>query len=155
MSRRRSVKTALGSRHAVGPAASSRNSELVEFQQLIGDIRVRLSRLSRNYGEPMNFRFQQGRAYPRPHRSPARVEAEALYRLVQTGKDSLDSVRSLITVPPQLEAHVRDLSFPGPDDRRKLLASLKFRKQVLVEFENLVASDLAPAVAEGVSSANP
>lgn len=100
----------------------------------------------------MNFQYRQKYTHPRPYRSPARVEAEVLYRLVQTGKDSLESIRGLIAAPPQLEAHVRDLNLSNPDDERKLLASLKFRKEVLTEFESLVVEENSSAVAVGVQS---
>lgn len=153
MKRRRSATVPLNSRHIARGTASCQNPEFVEFQNLLGDIRLRLSRLSRTYGEPMNFRFQQAYAHPRPYCSPARVEAEALYRLVQTGKESLDSIRGLIEVPPHLEVHVRDLNFSNPDDQRTLLASLRFRKQVLKEFETLVVKEQSSAVEVGKTRA--
>lgn len=154
MSRRRSAKIPSGSKRIADERTPALQPEFLEFKQLLGDIRVRLSRLSRTYGEPMNFHSRQRYARPRSYRSPARVEAEALYHMVQAGRDSVDNVRALIAVPPNLEAHVRDLSFPDPGDQEKLLASLKFRKQVMKEFENLVLGESAVAVAVGAGSGN-
>lgn len=91
----------------------------------------------------MNFHFQRSLQHARPNRSPARVEAEALYRLVQAGKDSVNDVRNLITVPPRLEQQVKELRYAEPAEQKRLLAGLRFRKQVLREFENLVAGNRA------------
>ena len=154
MSRRHLARGSFDSRPAAALAVSHQKSEFAEFQQLLGDIRLNLSQMSGTYDEPSKCGFQHTYAHRRPYRSPAVVEAEALYRLVQTGKDTLDSVRGLIAVPLHLEAHVKDLQYSDPDDQRRLLASLRFRKQVLKEFEHLVKKEHSPAVAEGVSSGN-
>lgn len=154
MSRRRSAKNFSGSRHIVDPMANSGQPEVIELKQLVSDIRVSLSRLSEAYGEPMTFQFKQRYARPRLYRSPARVEAEALYHMVQAGRDSIDNVRALIEVPPNLEAYVMDLDFRNPGEQKKLLATLKFRKQVMKEFNDLVVGEQVAAVAVGVGSGN-
>jgi hypothetical protein len=129
--------------------------EILEFREMLQEIREGLTRLSETYGEPMSFQIQQDHARSRSYRSPARVEAEALYHMVQAGRDSVDNVRALIAVPPRLEASVRDSDFPNPGEQRKLLASLKFRKQVMQEFESLVLGEQPEAVvAAGVGSGN-
>ena len=124
MSRRRSAKTRSGSKDSAVGSPLSRQPEILEFRKLLGDIRVNLSRLSRTYGEPMRLRFHQDHANHRSYRSPARVEAEALYHMVQVGGDTVDNVRELIAVPPKLEEYVTDPSFPNRADQRRLLASL-------------------------------
>ena len=101
----------------------------------------------------MSFHFHHAYANRRPSRSPARVEAEALYHMVQAGRDTVDNVRELIAVPPKLEAYVRDLSFPNAGEQKKLLASLRFRKQVSKEFESLVTGEQVAAAA-GAGSGN-
>jgi hypothetical protein len=154
MSRRRSAKGFSGSRHIADARAHSRQPEVIELKQLVSDIRVRLSRLSEAYGESMSFQLKQHYARPRLYRSPARVEAEALYHMVQAGRDSVDNVRALIAVPPNLEVYVQDLNFPNPGEQKKLLASLKFRKQVMKEFDELVVGERLAAVAVGTGSGN-
>ena len=151
MSRRRSAKTRSGSKDSAVGSPLSRQPEILEFRKLLGDIRVNLSRLSRTYGEPMRLRFHQDHANHRSYRSPARVEAEALYHMVQVGGDTVDNVRELIAVPPKLEEYVTDPSFPNRADQRRLLASLRFRKQVMKEFEELVVGERSAAVAAGAS----
>lgn len=153
MSRRPSAKRSSGSRRTAAGSRLSRQPDVIEFKQLLGDIRVRLSRLSQTHGEPMNFRFHQSCTPRRPSRSPARVEAEALYHMVQSGRDTIDNVRELIAVPPKLEAYVRDFSFPNSGEQKRLLASLKFRKQVSKEFESLVTGGQV-AAAVGAGSGN-
>ena len=73
---------------------------------------------------------------------------------MQAGRDTIDNVRELIAVPPKLEAYVRDIRFPNPGDQKKLLASLKFRKQVSKEFESLVTGGQVAAAAVGAGSGN-
>ncbi len=74
--------------------------------------------------------------------------------MVQAGRDSVDNVRALIAVPSNLEAYVRDINFPNPGEQKKLLASLKFRKQVMKEFDDLVVGERMAAVAAGAGSGN-
>jgi hypothetical protein len=155
MSRRRSAKIRSGTRRVASHGTVSGANDILEFKQLLEGIREGLSRLSESYGEPMSFEIQQRYARPRAYRSPARVEAEALYHMVQAGRDSVDNVRALIAVPPRLESFVRDSGFASYGEQKKLLASLKFRKQVLEEFESLVLGDQSEAMAAaGASSGN-
>ena len=155
MGRRRAVKIRSDSRGSASRKAPSGEPEIFEFKKLIEGIREGLSRLSESYGEPMSFQLQHPYPRSRSYRSPARVEAEALYHMVQAGRDSVDNVRALIAVPPRLEAFVRDSDLATFGEQKKLLASLKFRKQVLKEFESLVLGDRPEtAVAAGVSSGN-
>ena len=152
MSRRRS-RISAGSQRAAAQSPLSRQADILEFKQLLAEIRVRLSQLSQTQGETMSFHFHHAYANRRPNRSPARVEAEALYHMVQAGRDTVDNVRELIAVPPKLEAYVRDLSFPNAGEQKKLLASLRFRKQVSKEFESLVTGEQVAAAA-GAGSGN-
>jgi hypothetical protein len=156
MARRRSAKIPSGSRSIDTRKALSPQGEIHEFGRLLEGIREDLSRLSETYGEPMSFQIQQPYARSRLYRSPARVEAEALFHMVQAGRDSVDNVRALIAVPAKLEAYVRDYPFPNSGEQKKLLASLKFRKKVLEEFESLVLGNRMEAVvAAGAGSGNP
>lgn len=140
MSPRRPVRILSSPGGVAKKAAVSGQSDYIQLKQLLADIQVRLSRLSQGHGELMNFHFRRSLPHTRPNRSPARVEAEALYRLVQAGKDSVNDVRNLIAVPPRLEQQVKELPSAEPAEQRRLLAGLRFRKQVLREFESLVAS---------------
>lgn len=154
MKRRHAKKHLWGSRRTANPAAAP-DKDVLELKQLVGDIVLKLSRMSHTHGEQMNFHSREGYTNHRIYRSPARVEAEALYHLVQLGRDSVENVRELIAVPPKFEAEVRDLSYPNSADQRKLLATLRFRRQVLVEFESLVVKDQEPvpvAAAVGAGS---
>jgi hypothetical protein len=87
----------------------------------------------------MNFRARKSRVRPRPTRSPARIEAEALFRMVQAGRHSVANVRELIAVPPGLEEQTKQGDLLTGVDRNRLLATLRFRKQVLKEFDTLVS----------------
>lgn len=89
----------------------------------------------------MDSRFKGACPIKRPVRSPARVEAEALYRLVQKGRETVEGVHKLIEVPPGLEDQMKDARFVNPVERKKLLATIKFRRQVLKEFDEFVAKD--------------
>lgn len=140
---RRPVKTHSGFRRVAQEAALRGPSDLNELSKLLADIRVRLTRLSQGNGASMDFRFRNSLPHTRPNRSPARVEAEALYRLVQTGKNSVNDIRNLITVPPRLEQEARNLASANAAERKRLLAGLEFRKRVRAEFENLLADELA------------
>jgi hypothetical protein len=153
MSRRRS-RISSGSQGLAAQSPLSRQTDIIEFKRLLGEIRARLSRLSQTQGETMSFHFQQAYTQRRPNRSPARVEAEALYHMVQSGRDTIDNVRELIAVPPKLEAYVRELSFPHAGEQKRLLASLRFRQQVSKEFESLVTGEQVAAVAAGAGSGN-
>lgn len=154
MSPRRSARNSSGSPSVAVEEPLSQQTDIVEFKQLLGEIRARLSRLSQTQGETMSFHFQHTYTNRRPSRSPARVEAEALYHMVQCGRDTIDNVRDLIAVPPKLEAYVRDLTFPNQGEQKRLLASLKFRKQVSKEFESLVTGEQVAAAAAGAGSGN-
>lgn len=153
MSPRRRVKVFSSPGRVAQNTAVSGQSDCIELKQLVTDIQTRLSRLSKGQGETMNFRFRRSLPHTRPSRSPARVEAEALYRLVQAGRDSVNDVRNLITVPPRLEQQVKDLPSAEPAERKRLLAGLRFRRQVLREFDNLVAREQSAGPAEKTETA--
>lgn len=147
MGRQRSAKDHSDSGPTARSAAVATERDVVELKGLIADIVLRLSRLSHTQGEIMSFHFQHRFSRPRSYRSPARVEAEALYHMVQAGRDTIENVRDLISVPAQMEEQVKDLNYPNPGDQKRLLATLKFRKQVLVEFESLVEGERSPELA--------
>lgn len=161
MSPRRSAKMPSRQRRVAGARAASRQPEFNELTHLVSDIRTRLSRLSQMHVNPADSPFQQPRPHFRRAPSAARVEAEALYRLVQTGRDSLENVRGLIAVPPKFEQGVKELGRSDARVQKTLMASLRFRMQVSNEFESIVAEDRPfaedhpVAVAAGASSGNP
>jgi hypothetical protein len=87
----------------------------------------------------MNFRARKSRSRSRPTRSPARIEAEALFRMVLAGGNSVANVRELIAVPPGLEEQTKQGDLLTGVERNRLLNTLRFRKQVLKEFDALVS----------------
>lgn len=87
----------------------------------------------------MSFRTGRHRIRPRPTRTPARIEAEALLRMVEAGGQSVANVRELISVPPGVEERTRQGDPRSGVERNRLLTTLRFRKQVLKEFDELVS----------------
>ena len=70
-------------------------------------------------------------------RSPI-AEAKDLYRMVRYGDCTIASIRSLISVPPNIEARL--LAYVGsyPEDAGRIRRVLRFREEVRREFEQLV-----------------
>ena len=70
----------------------------------------------------------------------ARIEAKAL--LVTVGKKgtTIESLRELISVPPEVEALLLAYARTHSAEGREIEIGLRFRKRVLEEFERLVLS---------------
>ena len=71
----------------------------------------------------------------------ATIEARGLAHLVEHGT-SVEVVRDLITVSPQMEAQLRRdaelLTERSPGEAQHLLAMIAWRRQVLAEFDRLL-----------------
>jgi hypothetical protein len=57
--------------------------------------------------------------------------------MVRKKSDTIESLRELISVPPEIEARLRAYARLNPIAGREIEASLRFRKRVLEEFEAL------------------
>lgn len=66
------------------------------------------------------------------------AEARGLYRLLSTGS-TVEQIRMLISVPPKIEAVLLAYAEADVRDAYWILAPLRFRREVLSEFERPVA----------------
>jgi hypothetical protein len=89
-------------------------------------IRVRIRRQSPN---PLLIWFNSKFA--------ARVEAKALFVMVGKNGDTVESLRELISVPPEIETLLRTYAQFHPVESREIEMGLRFRERVLEEFERM------------------
>jgi hypothetical protein len=75
-----------------------------------------------------------------------RDEARGLFVLIRGEAASIESVRELIAVPPEIEAVLCLYATRHPEDARGIERVLRFRKRVREEFDRLVCASqkLAP-----------
>jgi hypothetical protein len=71
-----------------------------------------------------------------------RDEARGLFGLVRRNAASVESVRDLIAVPPEIEAVLCLYAKRHPEDARGIEQVLRFRKRVQEEFDRLVLTSL-------------
>jgi hypothetical protein len=70
-------------------------------------------------------------------------EARDLHRMVIHGSCSVDSVRDLISVPPEIESALLAYADRYPKDGQRIHCVLQFRRNVGVEFERLLHCDMS------------
>jgi hypothetical protein len=71
-------------------------------------------------------------------------EARDLYRMVAYGSCTVESIRELISVPPEIESALRLYAEQFPRDGQRIHCVLRFREKVAQEFERLVDQNLSP-----------
>jgi hypothetical protein len=69
----------------------------------------------------------------------AAAEAQDLYRMVRYGNCTIASIRELINVPPSIESVLLAYAHSHPEDSGRIARVLRFRVEVLKEFDLLVA----------------
>jgi len=69
-------------------------------------------------------------------------EARDLHRLTVYGSCTVESMRDLISVPPEIEAAVLAYADHYPKDGDRIRCVLRFRRRVGVEFEKLLQCDM-------------
>jgi hypothetical protein len=104
----------------------------------------------------------RGRENPWAIRNPL-DEARDLHRMVTYGSCTIESMRDLISVPPEIESALLAYANRFPKDGERIHCVLQFRRRVGQEFERLVNCDMSfmealPShtqenVGEGVSEA--
>jgi len=70
-------------------------------------------------------------------------EARDLYRMTVYGSCTVESIRELISVPPDIEAALIAYADHYPKDGDRIRCVLRFRRKVGVEFERLLQSNMA------------
>ena len=70
-------------------------------------------------------------------------EARDLHRMVTQGSCTVESIRDLISVPPEIESALRAYADRFPKDGQRIHCVLQFREKVAHEFERLVQRDLS------------
>ena len=68
-----------------------------------------------------------------------RQEARALFAMIGRNGDTVESIRKLIAVPPEIERLLRLYLHQHPEDTRGIMRVLEFRQRVSEEFELLNA----------------
>jgi hypothetical protein len=68
----------------------------------------------------------------------ALADAKVLHGMVLRGTESIQEIHELIAVPPKLERILRAYMRQSPEDSWWIERSLKFRQDVLAEFDRLV-----------------
>jgi hypothetical protein len=71
-----------------------------------------------------------------------RDEARGLFALIRRKADSVESIRDLIAVPPEIEGALSLYATHHPEDASGIERVLQFRKRVREEFDRLVANSL-------------
>lgn len=61
-----------------------------------------------------------------------------LFSMIGRNGDSVDTIRELIAVPPEIETALRAFAGEHPEEQRGIERILKFREKVLAEFERVV-----------------
>ena len=84
----------------------------------------------------------QGSENPWAIRNPL-DEARDLHRMVLHGSCTIESIRDLISVPPEIEAALLAYANRYPKDGQRIHCVLRFRQQVAEEFERLVRGDIS------------
>jgi len=69
-------------------------------------------------------------------------EARDLHRMTVYGSCTVDSIRELISVPPDIEAALIAYADHYPKDGDRIRCVLRFRRKVGVEFERLLQSNM-------------
>ena len=69
-------------------------------------------------------------------------EARDLHRLTVYGSCTVESMRDLISVPPEIEAALLAYADHYPKDGDRIRCVLRFRRRVGVEFEKLLRCDM-------------
>lgn len=68
-------------------------------------------------------------------------EARDLYKMTVYGSCTVESIRELISVPPEIEAALMAYADHYPKDGDRIRCVLRFRKKVGVEFERLLQAN--------------
>lgn len=69
-------------------------------------------------------------------------EARDLHRMVLHGSCTVESLRDLISVPPEIEAALLAYADRYPKDGERIHCALQFRQRVAEEFERLLRCDI-------------
>lgn len=69
-------------------------------------------------------------------------EARDLHRMTVYGSCTVESMRDLISVPPEIEAALLAYADHYPKDGDRIRCVLRFRRRVGVEFEKLLRCDM-------------
>jgi hypothetical protein len=72
-------------------------------------------------------------------------EARDLHRMTVYGSCTVESIRELISVPPDIEAALIAYADHYPKDGDRIRCVLRFRRKVGVEFERLLQSNIPVA----------
>jgi hypothetical protein len=70
-------------------------------------------------------------------------EARDLYRMVVYGSCTVESIRDLISVPPEIESALLAYADHFPKDGDRIRCVLQFRRKVGEEFERLLVSEIS------------
>jgi hypothetical protein len=84
----------------------------------------------------------RGRENPWAIRNPL-DEARDLHRMVTYGSCTIESIRDLISVPPEIESALLAYADRFPKDGERIHCVLQFRRRVSQEFERLVGCDMS------------
>lgn len=87
-------------------------------------------------------------------RQSAFDEAKLLYRMIGE-ETSAKEIRELIAVPPRAEAVLRAFVRVNPEDGEWIEATLKFRSDVLDEFDRLVREGVPESPLPEVAESSP
>lgn len=66
------------------------------------------------------------------------IEARILFTLIGRNGNTVEKIRELIAVPPEIEAVLRAYTVRYPEDGASVGRALEFRRRVGEEFERLV-----------------
>jgi hypothetical protein len=69
-----------------------------------------------------------------------KVEARALLQMVGHNGTTVEAVRELIAIPPEIEQHFRAYTSDHPEDESAIERVIEFRRRVGEEFERLVST---------------
>jgi hypothetical protein len=67
-----------------------------------------------------------------------KVEARALLQMVGHNGTTVEAVRELIAIPPEIEQHFRAYASDHPEDESAIERVIEFRRRVGEEFDRLV-----------------
>lgn len=98
--------------------------------------------LSRYEVSPDQVLAARGRENPWAIRNPL-DEARDLHRMVAYGSCTVESIRDLISVPPEIETALLAYADRFPKDGERIHCVLQFRRKVGQEFERLVQGDIS------------
>jgi hypothetical protein len=65
------------------------------------------------------------------------AEARTIRTLIDNNGDTIEDLRELIEVPPEIEALLRAFARAYPEEGREIEMGLRFRERVLGEFERM------------------